>query len=158
MSAFMVSKEHIDALIAIIARGPKGYNPHRWGDFMMWSRIADLSSVTIDEQLNELGDLLVRENLSSILHRYPDTIADPDSTPGPREAYYLQLYRFQMPRRMPTIVEALKLISCYEYQSCEHPEWEVSVAHKVCSRLTHDLIGCLPGYEAAPWKWDEVAA
>ncbi len=58
--------------------------------------------------------------------------------------------------KQPTAVEGLSAIKCYEYQTCEHPEWEQSAAHAFCDALRDLLIGCLPGYEAAPWTWTEA--
>lgn len=46
-------------------------------------------------------------------------------------------------------------LSCYEYQSCEHPEWEGSRARGFCSEFRDCLIATLPGYEDASWGFDE---
>ena len=54
------------------------------------------------------------------------------------------------------VVEALKALDCYEYQSCEHPEWETSEAFEFCRAMRNLLIGCLPGYDAAQWEWDDA--
>ncbi len=108
--------------------------------------------------MNELGDMLVKENLSSIHSRYPDTLTDPAGTPGPIKQYWLQPYEFRTPKRKMSVVEALKALDCYEYQSCEHEEWEKSEARQFCDTLRHSLIGCLDGYNQAPWEWHSVAA
>lgn len=153
MSAFMVSKSHIDALVHAAYFGPRDLRGlpqsgrwckpqfegcHNWGF----------------ERMNDVGDMLVMENLSSIHARYPDTLADPEGTPGPIAQYWQQLYEHETPPRKMGVVEALKALDCYEYQSCEHPEWDKSEAFEFCRSMRHSLIGCLPGYDAAPWEWD----
>jgi len=51
-------------------------------------------------------------------------------------------------------VITLSLISCYEYQSCEHPEWRTSEARAICEALRKLAIRNLPGYDEAPWHAD----
>lgn len=53
--------------------------------------------------------------------------------------------------RLRSIVVALKLIACFEYQSSDAPTWPDSEARKWCDALRNRLIRELPGYEAAPW-------
>lgn len=150
MSAYMVSKAHIDALVNVAVFGPKGTSRGQGGWYAVYygnpSRKAD------DHVMNQIGDMLVRENLSSIHSRYPDTIEKPEGTPGPIEQYWLNEYEFEYPQRTLTAVEALKAVSCYEYQSCEHPEWKNSDAASFCESLRHNLIGCIPGYSDAAWE------
>jgi hypothetical protein len=154
MSAFMVSKEHIDAIMAVIGHGPSDKAPTylEWKDRMEWANI--LPKFDTAQAINDLGDLLIRENLSSIHARYPDTIDNPDRTPGPIAQYWFTPYQFKAPPRVPTVVEAFKLLDCYEYQSCEHEEWPNSRACEVCRKLRAALIPALSGYDAAPWEWD----
>jgi hypothetical protein len=57
--------------------------------------------------------------------------------------------------REPTPVEVLKAIHHYTYQSCEHPEWWTSEARAFVEALKNDQIHKLPGYNDAPWGWDE---
>lgn len=154
MSAYMVSKEHIDALVATAVYGPTdnarpaGYGQTRWYAiyFDNPSRRLDYESASI------AGEILVKENLSSIHTRYPDTLTNPDNTPGPCEQYWLTEYAFPRDAKRLTTIQALKALACYEYQSCEHPEWSTSEAHSLCDRMRHNLIGCLPGYEDADWE------
>ncbi len=47
------------------------------------------------------------------------------------------------------VVTLLKAVSCYEYQSCEHTDWNDSEAKKFCVNLREMLIGELPGYDTA---------
>lgn len=158
MSAFMVSKKHIDLLVRTAYAGPTtngkqgGYGQQPW--YRPYFKGESQWQV---EQCDAIGEMLIKENLSSIHARYPDTITDPESTPGPVDQYWLEPYTLADPffAKRLTAIEALKALDCYEYQSCEHPEWEQSEAHEFCERFRHALIGCLDGYEDAPWEWYE---
>lgn len=101
--------------------------------------------------------MLRPENERSVAYRY-DTR---ENLPGPVEREEPAFYRFtasKMFTRRPNPVEALKLIRCYEYQSCEHPGWESSEAKGFCDTMTAALVACLPGYDDAPWEWTRDAA
>src|ERR1700746_2319525 len=150
MSAWMVSKTHIDLIVATAFRGPKNA-PRGWSQMRPYFADHQLSV----EALDRLGEELVKENLSSIHSRYPDTVSNPEGVPGPIAQYWLEEYIFPDSTPALTAVEALKALDCYEYQSCEHPEWEQSIAFKFCSSLRHALISTLPGYESAPWGFDK---
>lgn len=158
MSAFMVSKRHIDLLVRTAYWGPRDERDIRPDHAWYRPPFKGFSNWQL-EQCNDLGELLVKENLSSIHARYPDTIANPDATPGPIEQYWLEPYELGdwFGSRL-TPIEALKALDCYEYQSCEHPEWEQSEAHEFCQRFRHSLIGRLPGYDDAPWEWSKKQA
>ena len=157
MSAFMVSKIHIDLLIRVALDGPRdnhkpgGYGQRRWYAPRLTYNEGELRY----ERANAAGEMLIKENLSSIHARYPDTIENPEGTPGPIDQYWLKEYVYERPARHLTAVEAFKAISCYEYQACEHPEWETSHAHRFCQEFRECLIGTLPGYEDAQWEYSE---
>lgn len=170
----MVDKAHIDLLVATAVRGPRperGIMPDASWTLRWWSKPAsEIRSASLDElqahrreatpeRAHEVGWMLLLENVRSVRHRY-DTPEDGDDLPGSTSAYWREPYRWEDPRYRPTAAEALKAVACYEYQSCEHPEWESSEAAQFCEALRHALINALPGYEAAPWEWrpEEVSA
>ena len=173
MSAWIVSKQHIDTMvhasIALLAKhggfgfyfGPTGQPRSEW------TRLSHFDADTHDL----LGQILTDENVRSVGYRYPvremtvagsltpaDLLHHAD-LPGPSDKWYLQPYRF--PRfslmnnplqRCPlTPGELAKAIDCYAYQSCEHPEWEKSSAYAICQALRSAILHGLPGYEEAPW-------
>lgn len=154
MSAFMVSKTHIDSMVATALHGPIGEHERYSSDWMSYS---PKYCPRWDED-DSLGDMLVEENLSSIHYRYPDTVENPEDTPGPLEQYWLEDYKFPVSKieqlRM-TIPQAFKAIDCYEYQSCEHPQWKTSQAHDFCQQFRKALIGSIPGYNSAEWGIDD---
>lgn len=157
MSAFMVSKEHIDRLVATALHGPTdnakpgGYGQRRWHPISVTNDFQRFEVIDT-ETASRLGEMLVKENLSSIHSRYPDTIDNPENTPGPCEQYWLHEYTFPPQTKSLSVVQAFKAISCYEYQSCEHPEWSTSDAREFCISLRDLLVSCLPGYDEAEWE------
>lgn len=137
MSAYIVTKAHIDALIRL-------------------ALIHKVRHGSIDPTLggDEAGTILISECFASVEHHYPDD--KPEELPGPTDCYWMKPYSYSpLGDRIPTSIEGLKLVSCYEYQSCEHPGWEASDAHRFCEALRDTLIGALPGYEEAPWEWPD---
>ena len=153
MSAYIVPKSHIDAMLraAMSTTQHQGYTP-RWRVPMLGNAFTQqLDCYTADR----VGQMLVDENVKSVCHRYGESVTS-DNLPGPSEAYWRTPYAYPLvARRTPTPVEGLKLISAYEYQSCEHPGWNNSEAYNFCEALREFLIPMLPGYNEAPWSWDE---
>ncbi|HTJ71322.1 MAG TPA: hypothetical protein VL551_27525 [Actinospica sp.] len=133
MSAFIVTKQHIDAMVTggLPRRGDTGWI--RWDDPVETGRTHILNQDSADRA----GSLLWQENRISVNHRYHD--GDEIDV----------IYTFQRQGHSPVVV--LKLIDCYEYQSCEHPAWKESQAKRLCDQLRKQVISKLPGYDEAPW-------
>lgn len=149
MSAFVVGKPHIDALVTVAHYGPAGV---RWEPLRHGFILQDSRAHLTDDQL---GHLLWLENHKSVSARYPDF--GPGELPGPIDFVpaEIEAYQLQRTRRAPTLIEAFKLIACYEYQSCEHAGWRDSAAYRFCEQLRAALIRRLPGYDEAPWEWED---
>lgn len=128
MSAFMVSKAHIDALVSL-----------------------DRGAHT-DDDWRRLGTALIAANLRIIHARYPDTVERPEHTPGPIERFWETEYVYQRPAKPLSIAQGLKALACFEYQSCESKEWQGSFAQQWCDARRAFLINMLPGYEQAAWE------
>jgi hypothetical protein len=94
--------------------------------------------------------MLLQQNIASVAYRYPQDA--PSSLPGPIPTPVPMWYRFTRPRRSYSPVEILSALHCYEYQSCENPEWESSEAFQFCEALRDRMIRSLPGYDDAPWE------
>lgn len=159
MSAFMVGKEHIDALVtAALAIGQEG--PLRWFAHPLtdeesalahqvgapWGaegpEIARrLSRYATAEEADRIGQMVTRENRLSVNHRYNESEVE-------------DIYAYDGPAQVRSVdpVVILKAIDCYEYQSCEHPGWEASEAFAFCQALRRRMIRRLPGYDDAPWE------
>lgn len=111
MSAWIVSKKHIDALVEH-ARQVSTQNP------------------------NEIGQMLWEQNHRSVNHRYGEKTTTPT-------------YVFEPCDAALTVIDKLKLIDCYEHQSCEIKfKPEVS---DYCNRLRRHLITQLDGYKESAW-------
>ena len=138
MSAFIVSDAHIDYLVSAA---------------FAWRREVNNDLYEQAEQ-NRLASMLKWANKVSVDYRYegskvysPEEIASVDRVP--RLTYALK------GRGVLEMSKILKAIDCFEYQSCEIPEWEASPAFKFCERLRSAVISSLPGYEDAPWGIDD---
>jgi hypothetical protein len=130
MSAFLVSKKHIDALVYA-----RGLNQHRGG------RIDELPD-------NDLGRMLWRENMASLLTKYNTPIDEAEL-----ESYHYNPVgvgaRFGQDK-----IGLIKAIHCYQYQACEHDGWTGSKAALYCEALEQVLVRRLPGYDEAGWGID----
>lgn len=138
MSAFIVGRETIDALVTLAFEGPSEVpvSPDTaWYPPSYESR-------------DSFGQKLLTANVESVKYRYPDEAIG--ALPGPTNAYYAFPYRYAPYRRL-TPVEGLALLDGYEYQSCERPDWFGSVAHRMVDSLRGNLISRLPGYNEAEW-------
>ena len=168
MSAFVVSKEHIDAMLSCRTHSTFGISWMHEGEYHRLEEGADT--------LDRVGRMLWAENVASVEHRY--------SPPG-REAIYGEGFEsgpdFNLPgkytveqipgsedtielpewlteysysrTRLPSPVEGLSITACFEYQSCEHEGWESSEARAFCEALRSACIYALPGYADAAWEW-----
>ena len=165
MSAFIVSKAHIDAIVDVALNGPSD-SAGRWEGGPRWEAFDPRQTDWQDQEWRQacefgtgnqsvkpvspdaLGFLLWAENIASVRFRYPNDqpgeepgTYKPDGTPEWSDGY-----TYKRPQRRLTTVQAFSAISCLEYQSCEHDEWIDSEAYRVLQRLKESLIGVLPGY------------
>ncbi len=114
MSAYMVSKRHIDYLVTAALAAEFATDP------------------------DETGRMLWRECLNSLKFRYP---GDGDGErPGPAEFRDgdVDTYTFRA-ASAPTPVALHSLIRCYTYQSCEHPGWGDSLACMLTEALDEPM-------------------
>lgn len=132
MSAFLVSDYHISYLVEAGVR------------FKVWVNFGSGYDYLTSEKAQHIYEVLKRENIRSINHRY--------KTNGTK----IRGLRKYVTNIDPILV--LKAISCYEYQSCEHQEWETSLAFSICRAIEKAAIRELPGYENAPWGLENQKA
>jgi hypothetical protein len=161
MSAYVVSKAEIDALVNGALRGasdspgywlPAGSKFSYWwhdapGETSRYGTPGGHREVT-HENASDIGQMLVLECVRSVGYRYPDSDAGAGDLPGPCDAYYLEPYVYparvgELPRLSTGALASL--IGCFEYQSCEHPEWRESEAFAFCATLKDRLLRALPG-------------
>lgn len=125
MSAFIVSDNHIHAVVAAAAHFD-AYLPN-------------LKLRDIDDR-QKLGQILVDANYESVNYRYKAKYEPP-----------VYRIRFTTP---PDPIQAIKAIDCLDYQSCEVPDWESTEAFKILERIKSAAIAHLPGYQEAKWSID----
>lgn len=152
MSAYVVSKETIDRIVQLAVEGPSAVpvspdTAWRFGWYM--ADRPERWAYADHESADKIGQLLISECVRSVRYRYPEDSFD--DLPGPIEKGYALDYRYSRPARRLTAIEGLKLLDGYEYQTCEHPQWEASEAHAIRSYLRDMLISRLPGYSEAAW-------
>lgn len=108
------------------------------------------------ENAEAVGQMPTDECVRSVSHRYAGSESlpgrYPDGLDGFGDWFEPFTYAAMQPGRCPTPVEALKLLDCLEYQSCEHPGWRDSDARAFCEALRRQMIACLAGYDEAPWE------
>ena len=144
MSAFVVGKEHINKICtaALLARYGKMtyyYNEER--------------HPVDDETIDSIGQMLLDENVKSVMYRYKDSqLTD---LPGKTDAEYIIPFKYIVELSSLSGIQIIKLIQCLEYQSCEHPEWKTSEAYAFLEALIRRQFDRIPGYDDAKWEWTE---
>jgi hypothetical protein len=166
VSAHMVSRTHVLALVRVAVEGPSDPRtvcPDNVWHGPRWSALppAELDGLTLQQvcavwrrvdwtSCEDLARLLWDANAASVRIRYVD--ADqagmvPDVAPftmsDVRRAHRL------------SAVDALQALAGYEYQSCEHPDWHESEALRFCERLRRSLCDFL-ARDSDCWSIPEV--
>lgn len=128
MSAWVVHDEHIRVLIWAAQNTGRDFG---WFYRKKWIYLTSNNAA-------DVGKMLMKANVASVNYRYDEK--SPSS------------YLHRKPKdKTWSVVEVLKSINCYRYQSCEYPGWGRSQAKVFCDALEGTLIRKLAGYEEAPW-------
>jgi len=130
MSAWIVSKEHIDALVTAALK-----------DNLYFYHNDGVHYVKTKKECDFIGNELTKENYKSVNYRY----SEDDKAPK---------YSYEYNGGWKPI-EIIKSCHCYGYQSCEHDGWKDSISHSFINALKESLIHELPGYDEAPWGINE---
>jgi hypothetical protein len=121
MSAWMCDAEHVSAII----------------DYAIPNKIrftaADGSEVVVTPHHGgyTLRSLL-RENMRSIISRYPDTLSD--------DWRYIDDVPY-VPHQPYATCATYKLVYCYQYQASEHDAWEKSFAFRLTEAILREIEG-----------------
>jgi hypothetical protein len=149
MSAFIVDRKHIRYLVEAASRFPS----HRiQGGRLVWydGEVRHDLKLGDHEGQERMGQVLWTENIRSVSYRYQDDTLN--TLPGPIGESYVYGKHHSFPFVDVKAVQTLKACDCYEYQSCEHPEWETSEAKSIIDAIRKVAIHALPGYEDAKWE------
>lgn len=98
--------------------------------------------------MQAIAEELIQTNMDSVLFRYND---DESMISYERENYNQEPIRQY--DGLATIPQVLGAIACYEYQSCERPDWATSWAHDYCQYLRKALCSQL----ATGWEYEKPA-
>lgn len=115
MSAYIVEQNHIEYLVDALFSPTNDMIPYLHHDLA-------LDKATPDK----VGQLLWEENHRSVNFRYKE------KGETPRFKYRGKCYASDP-------LQVIKSIHCYNYQTCEHPEWETSGVKKILGRLEHRI-------------------
>lgn len=154
MSAFICGQDHFKAL-AIFAstRGHYGLNV----DPRYIEGLKEGAPATDQAELaTRFANILYHENIRSVSFRYSD---EPYETlPGPIEKpVMITVNNRDLANRKYldlSPVALLKMCDCLEYQSCETPTWDDTIAYRVLLHLRKAAVHALPGYDNAPWDFE----
>lgn len=145
MSAFVVSHDHIDALLTFAKdkhmQSQLGYfvdpvaaNPCDW---------------------TTIGRVLLAENERSVCTRYPDCVPGDCLGKIGEEAIGYRFRRFEPFMHMAhnkKCVWIIKGCQCLDYQSCETDDWEQSIAWRIVNAIQDKAISSMLEYSDAPWE------
>jgi hypothetical protein len=155
MSAYIVDPRTIDYLVQWAKRHRSGLSAIECKRDQLPERMQDAHDglrLRIGGVFNdELGQLLLTENVRSVRYRYPND--DADSLPGPIDQVRIWRYRFQPIAQDLNPAWVVKAAKCLSYQSCEHPEWEASPAKAILEAIAEDALYAL--IDDAPWGIDD---
>ena len=130
MSAFILDQDHINAMLQAAApRWPGDSANYRWNG----------EAYYFGANRQQVGQVLLNENYRSVNYRYGESEQPPTFV--------------SRPVRSQTPVQLIKLCDCYNYQTCETPDWEQTEAYAICHALRERAIDKLPGYEDAAWTF-----
>ena len=127
MSAFLVNDRHIDALLTWAINTPDYGAPRK------------LDGMTVYDQPDLLGQILVDANYRSLSARYGDN-------DQPHE------YKFRRYPRTLSPVEVIKACDCLIYQCCEFEEWPTTKAYRMVQDMREGAINSLDGMNNAAWE------
>jgi len=137
MSAFVVADTHIDALVTAGLAFARPSEPMTW--YHAGPDDLERAYQLRPDNPTEVGAMLLAANQNSVKFHYGERA-------GTEPAY-----SFRRLTGGPDPVVVLKGIACFEYQSCDHPDWPASQARQFCQELRDRCIDRLPGYDQAPW-------
>lgn len=125
MSCYMVPHAHIDALLDI------------HDQFM---------HVLPSNVKTQVGRALLAENGLSVCYRYKDESPKGLADDAASYEYRGTAHKFSAD-------DALGVLTCYEYQACEHPGYSASEANKMISAIREKLITASHN-KSQVWVWN----
>lgn len=139
----LVVQENAADLDTVKVLVPHAINPHAWAGETKY--VLSLVELTKDD----MGRILLAENVRSVSYRYPDDT--PGTMPGPRGKDRIYAYAFRHVRGIPFRAQwVVRSLECLNYQSCECPDYHSTVAKALADEIRRLAVDELVG-EDAPW-------
>lgn len=145
MSAYLPNPEHIALLAAYAAATRERTIISEW-----------------PQTAEGCAQELAKAAIASISTRYPDDVSGQRPGPGLLDEDYLKTcgtiarYYFKAQRSVDA-VSVLKMIAGCDYQLCEVENYKATPAARQLATLREYAIRKLPGYDAAPWSFNDEA-
>lgn len=171
MSAFVHTAEHIDLLVSYAIRDTVASSSikiftTRAGEPTLWECTGFHAPEPIPStkwnvrhewiDADELGKLLLRQNVRSVLYRYSDLPSDEMG----EYADTINGYRWE-PVMLDEIsnVEAVVIMACrsFAYQSCESLDYEQTDAHRWVEAIYHAAADAIADSEGCGWTFTREA-
>lgn len=125
MSAFLVHKSHVAAIVSWYLRPNRSYGRYT------------------AEDAPRLCGLLYAQNVRSVNHRYSDATPDEPEVFTQRD--------LQCAPRLSAIA-TLKACHSLAYQSCETDDWRETEARQLLDSIEYAAISSIEGYNEAAWS------
>jgi hypothetical protein len=140
MSAFIVTDTHINALVRYASRHKLSVFFNRQLGFPFGKE-----QLKVYDNEQAIAQILLDENVKSVNYRYRDN--------------EVMTITYDHGAPILSAIQAIKAAQCLKYQSCEHDDFEDSIAFKLIEAIISDAIPRLEGYESASWAIaDKVTA
>lgn len=144
MSAYVVNDSTISAILQAVFNAERRYhglkNPFAVQDDPDAYHYVMNALLTAQAQAN----MLMAENVRSVNWRYRDSRHIEKSE-------FVGNVVINLNAEPVSILQALKLIDCLAYQSCECDDWEKTEAYALLNKFRERLIPALPGYDDEKW-------
>lgn len=145
MSAFIVSHDHIDALLSF-AKDKRMKD--QFGHYIQESRYDQFT-------WTDIGRVLLAENERSVCELYPDvTPGNAPGTTGEEAIGYTFRYfeEFHAMAHLKKMLWVIQGCNCFDYQACETADYNQTITHRIIEAIRSKAIHCLPGMDEAPWE------
>jgi len=149
MSAFVVSKKHIDAIVSFLGAPPppSKFSSSRTAAQQIYGSLAGKAPPSNEEAMRWIGQQLLRENVRSVNYRY-----------GERD----RVGKYEPPKPDGSLkaIAIAKLLECLDYQSCERRDYHRSLAYRInvtATAYVYKLVAmrsldAAEEMERAPWS------
>lgn len=139
MSAFVLSNKNYDFVLSALIDRMRGDYIYVNDEHLQLKAGNQRSG--FEKNLTLVGNLLRNANIASVDYRYREKSSKYDE-------YTFKYTHYSLKDK---IITALKILDCYDYQSCEIPDYDKTEACRVVNIIRKTLIASLPEYDSAPW-------